>query len=217
MTTLPLKTAVVTGGHPYDVPSFLGMWRALPGIDAYPQDLENFFFDWGNARRAYDAVVFYNMHMKDTDLYPAFAPHILPLLNELGTVPGQGIVMLHHAILAFPENTMWSEMVGIEDRSFGYHGGQQIAVESAADHPITQGTSPFTIADETYTMAEPGADSTVLLTTTHTPSMRALAWARRWREANVFCLQHGHDALAWNDPNFRRVLERGIKWSAGRL
>jgi uncharacterized protein len=56
-------TAVVTGGHPFDVPHFHRLFRAMPGVDAYPQDLENFLHDWGQVRWKYEAIVFYNMHM----------------------------------------------------------------------------------------------------------------------------------------------------------
>jgi type 1 glutamine amidotransferase len=56
----------------------------------------------------------------------------------------------------------------------------------------------------------------VLLTTDHPKSMKTLGWVRQHRNARVFCLQSGHDGVTWASPEFRTVLERGIRWCAGR-
>jgi len=48
-------------------------------------------------------------------------------------------------------------------------------------------------------------------------NMTCMAWAHRFRNARVFCLQPGHTNDNWTDPRFRTVLARGIQWAAGRL
>jgi len=68
--------------------------------------------------------------------------------------------------------------------------------------------------DETYTMQEPGAGCEVLFTVDHDPSMQALGWVTEYKKARVFCFQPGHDHLAWENPTFREVLRRGIRWAA---
>ena len=40
-----IKTAVITGEHPYDVVGFQSMLRSLPEIEAYPQNMWDFVFD----------------------------------------------------------------------------------------------------------------------------------------------------------------------------
>lgn len=206
-----LQVAVVVGCHPFDVPNFARMLGALDGIDTYIQDLDNWVHDWGNCRRSYDAVAFYHFHQPTPD--GAFADAV----RELGSTK-QGIVVLHHAILAWPGMPEWSSLCGIQDRSFGYHMGQSLRVNVAIpEHPIVAGLDDWDTADETYTMDEPGPDCHVLLTTNHEPSMRSLAWTRRHGQARVFCLQLGHDAVAWQTGPFAQVLERGIKWSVGAL
>ena len=60
--THKIKTAVVTGQHAFDVPGFHALFRSIPEIDFYLQDLENFARDAGNVRDAYEVVVFYNFH-----------------------------------------------------------------------------------------------------------------------------------------------------------
>jgi type 1 glutamine amidotransferase len=183
----------------------------MPGVDAYPQDFENFVQDWGQVRRSYDALVFYNMHGGATD-----GPY-RDALTEIGG-SAQGVVVLHHAILAWLELPFWSDLCGLSDRSFGYHMGQSIRIDVAhAAHPITRDLASWEMGDETYTMADADPGCQVLLTADHPLSMRTIAWTRTHRQSRVFCFQSGHDQVTWGDPNFREVLRRGILWSAHRL
>jgi type 1 glutamine amidotransferase len=214
----PIRTAVVTGRHPFDARGFAELFRSLDGIDAYIQHMEEFTADPGRLRDWYDVVVFYNMHRETpTGKGPWYEKSTKAALERLGE-SDQGMLMLHHAILAFPEWPMWSEIVGIEDRRFGFHIGESIHVEVAKpDHPITKGLTAWDTVDETYEMNDAGPGSEVLLTTEHPKSMKTLAWTRQYRNAAVLCLQPGHDDAGWRSQSFRTVLERGIHWLAGRL
>lgn len=214
-----IRTAVVTGGHSFQVPPFYEVFRAMPEVDFYPQALDEFTADPKTAGE-YDVVVFYHMHrFKPGDALPWYQARMFETLEGLGRA-SQGICMLHHSLVAFQEWPFWSEVIGIEDRTMhSFHMGQDLAVEIAdPDHPITRGISPFTIHDETYRMADadPERGNHLLLTTPHTPSTRTLAWTRTFRESRVFCYQGGHDSRAFEDPNFRAVLHNGIRWLARR-
>jgi len=213
-----VRVAVVTGSHPFDVPAFHALFRAMPGVDAYVQHMEDWAADWGQVRTAYDTVVFYNFHQQapsGAEPWPGAA--VKAAIEELGATP-QGIVVWHHALLAFPGWEPWARLVGIAERGFGYYPGETLEVRIAApEHPIVQGVAPFTIVDESYTMNEPGAGNEVLLTTEHPKSMRSLAWNRQHGSSRVVCLQLGHDAVAWENPGFREVMLRSVLWSAGRL
>jgi len=68
------------------------------------------------------------------------------------------------------------------------------------------------MVDETYTMADAGSDSEVLITYDHPKSMKTIAWTRQYRKSPVFCLEQGHDHLSWNNRSFRMILQRGIMW-----
>ncbi len=229
--TNKITVAVVTGQHPYDVPNFHAIFRSIPGIDFYPQHMEDFVFSgeserwesklWkgaGEARKHYDVVLFYNFHrsllqnaehMWDKDLKPA--------LNELGEI-AQGIFILHHAILAFPKWKLWSEIVGIQDRRFKAHFNTKLRIEVAnKEHPITKNLTSWEMIDESYTMHNAKEDSEILLTTDNPKSMTTIAWTRQYKKARVFCYQSGHDIYAYGDANFREVLTRGIQWLAGRI
>ena len=209
-----ISVAVVTGAHVFDVPGFHAVFRSFAGVDPYVQYMDDFAADVGKVRDQYDVVVFYNMHMET----PAAETQIRSALEGLGAIASQGIFVLHHAILAYPEWSLWSDLVGIEDRGFGYHMNQEIRVEIArADHPITRGLEAWDMVDETYTMNIPGEESEILLRVEHPRSMSAIAWTHQFEQARVFCLQSGHDNLTYVEPGFRAVVQRGIEWCAGKI
>lgn len=206
-----IKVAVITGGHFFDVPGFHAVFRDMPGVDSYIQLEANWAADIGNVQDTYDVFLFYNM--------PRGLPEerTRPVLEKLGE-SGQGIFLLHHAILAYDQWPFWSDLVGIADRSFGYDHEQEFTVDIADPaHPITHGIEPWQMVDETYSMASAGQDSQHLLTTDHTTSMHVLGWTRQFRNSRVFCFQSGHDNLTYVDPNFRKTVLRGIQWCAGRI
>jgi len=211
-----LKTAVIVGGHFYDVPAFQDMLTSLDGIAAYPQTLDNWAADTAGARQTYDATLFYNMDLPTPD--PA-AGHIGRRIHDaLVSLPERdhGIVVLHHGLCAFREWDFWSGLVGIPDRTFhGYQHGISMPMAIAApDHPILADVEPFTLIDETYDMADP-SDGEVLLTTNVDKCMASIAWVRQQDQARVFCYQSGHDALVYGDASFQQVLRQGIRWAAG--
>ena len=223
MSSLPetdsASVAVVTGGHAYDVPGFHTLFRNLSGADCYIQHMEDFVSDAGQVRQQYDVDLFYNM--------PGGAPRrevggyegrIATVLEELGS-GSQGVFVLHHGILAYPDWPFWSDLVGTADRSLtSFHHDEELHVEIArSDHPITAGLSAWEMVDETYVMAEPDDGNDILLTVDHPRSMKAIGWTRTFHQAPVFCFQSGHDDQTYADPHFRRIVERGIQWCAGRL
>ena len=73
------------------------------------------------------------------------------------------------------------------------------------------------MVDEIYRMGGPSADSKILLATRHPHSMRALAWARESGGQRVVCYQAGHDHQASTHPSYRTMIERSIRWCAGRI
>ena len=215
MTTI--KTAVITGGHSYEVAPFRALFRALPGMDATIQHIEDFVTSPQDVRDGYDVVVFYIMPRGGPDDEPyRFGGKTEKAFGRLGET-AQGIVMLHHAILAYPDWMKWDEMVGMQRRVITqYSHDERISVQIAApEHPILQGVTPWMIVDETYVLHNPGADSQVLLTTDHPACMRSLAWTRTYQNARVFCYESGHDHQAWEDAYFRKVLGNGIRWAGG--
>ena len=216
-----VSVAVVTGGHQYDVPNFHKLFGRIPNLDVYIQSIDEFASSSQVVRDGYDVVLFYIMMLEgptDEGL-PGYAGKPQSALAHLGETE-QGIFMLHHALLAYPDWPVWNELVGLKNAwaDFGYEHDQVVRVQVAdPEHPITQGLSAWEMVDETYQMNEPDADSHILLTLEQEKSMRNIAWTRQYKQSRVFCLQSGHDTQTWQDEHFWRVLERGILWCAGRL
>ncbi len=207
----PLSVAVVTGGHLFDVPNFHRLFRALAGVEAYIQHMDDFAATPEPVRDQYGVVVFYHM------LMPTPGGSVKAALEHLGATE-QGILVLHHALLAYPQWPVWSELVGINDRKFGYDHDQTLQIQvTRTEHPITRGLASWTMVDETYSMADAGEGSDILLTVDHPKSMKTIGWARQFKKARVFCLESGHDNTTWVNGSFREILLRGIRWCARKI
>ncbi|HOX38639.1 MAG TPA: ThuA domain-containing protein [Candidatus Brocadiia bacterium] len=209
-----INLAVIEGFHPFEIPQWNELFLSMEGVTPYFQTIENWAVDCAGCRRDYDALLFYNMNMK---LDGPFKDAIEKAIADFGHT-AQGLVILHHAILAYPDSPVWHEAVGFPDRSFGYDVEQDITIEIApGDHPITRGLKPWTMRDETYTMADAGEGCLKLFTADNPKSMKTVGWARDYNSARVFCFQPGHDHRAWEHPSFREALLRGIRWAARKL
>lgn len=217
-----LKVAVITGGHHFDVIVFQQLFRELPGIDAYPQHMADFVASPPEVREQYDVFVFY-VHLRtelpNLGVAPGRKDTFQSVLESLGSTT-QGIVVLHHGLLAFPDWQIWDDIVGIPDRTLHEYAHDQAITYHLADptHPICAGLTDWTMTDETYLMADATADNhnRILITTDHARSVATLAWTRQHRLSRVFCLQAGHDQQTWNHASFRTVLRQGIRWCAAK-
>jgi len=214
-----LDVAVITGGHSYDVPRFHKLFNSIEGINPFIQHMDDFASSAQDMRNSYDAVLFYVMFMDEPsdEGLPWYSGKPKTALKQLGDT-AQGIVVLHHAILAYPQWPAWNDIVGISDRKFGYHLNQSVHVKIAdSHHPITNGLSDWKMNDETYTMHDASDGSNILLTTRHPQSMNTIAWTRQYKNSRVFCFESGHDNEAWEVFNFKEMLRRGILWSAQKI
>jgi len=238
-----IQMAVITGAHAYDVPRFNQLLRSFDDVDYYIQHIDQYTADWGDARTEYDVLVFFNWNLDtpgettgwwETPLprYAEFFGDRKAILEDIGTTP-QGVVVLHHALTAFPQWAYWSDLMGVShtDRAFkvselfsstdwlSFDETLHIKV-AKPKHPITQGLESFDMIGETWgpIKAVPNCSDNVLLTTDLPKmEMKAIAWTHQYKQARVFCLQPGHDKQSWEHPDFRTVLWRGIRWAAGRL
>jgi uncharacterized protein len=212
---MTLRVALITGKHGFDVAALYDALHTIDRVAFYPQDLEAFGWSAPEARRRYDALVFYNFHQNvPAPGEPGYDAQRSAALDELGRA-GQGIFVLHHGLVAYPDWPTWSEICGIEPRHAEVALGQTVSVQVLdPTHPITRGMTGFDVLDETYQMPSAGEGSTILLTTEHPRSMRTLGWTRRYREAPVFCFQSGHDGLVYANPNFLRIVGNAVRWLA---
>src|SRR5215213_8235983 len=105
-----IATAVVTGEHPFNLPGLHRLFRSIAEVDFHQQHLDDFVVDWDNVRTTYGVVVFHNYHRTtapphDRSFWQRM-PGVEETLGALGETP-QGVVVLHHALAAFPEWEFW--------------------------------------------------------------------------------------------------------------
>jgi type 1 glutamine amidotransferase len=211
-----IELAVITGGKTHDVIGFHELFRGLDGINSYIQHVDDFASAPEEVRDHYDVVLFFfMMQAGPTDEgLPGYCGRPKSAIEHLGQT-GQGIVVLHHALLAYPNWSTWNEIVGITDRDLSrYQHDEKVTIKVAdTNHPITRGLTDWIMVDETYLMANAEGDNHIVLKTDHQESMETIAWVRQHESNRAFCFQSGHDHQTWKNDNFRTVLKRGIEWS----
>jgi trehalose utilization protein len=211
-----LQIAVLVEEHPYDVAGFQRMFNSFTDFDCFTQPLDLFVQDDENRSR-YDAVLWYNIHWDE----PLPDSRVRRYLETEAGRAGQGIVLLHHALLNYQDWDLWTEMCGLRHRGSGglfkYTQGETVRQYIAdPSHPVTREVSGFTVVDETYIIGEPEEPGNhILITTDNETSIKRLGWTRQFRESRVFCYASGHDNRVYGDGNFRRILRQGIRWAAG--
>jgi uncharacterized protein len=156
---------------------------------------------------AYDALAVYaNI---DT-LPPAGETAILDFVRG-----GKGLVPLHCASYCFRNSPAWIDLVGAQ---FQKHGaGEFRTVNLAPEHPVMQGFGGFTSWDETYVHTKHNPRGrTVLEERVEGDHREPWTWVRQAGKGRVFYTAWGHDQRTWGHPGFHNLVERGIRFAAGR-
>ena len=214
-----LRIGLILGMHPFDEISFKKMFDEMEGIEVVPMLLNNYQFDYAGNNDQYDGFVFYNMSLETPNPEETFAgghKKVGETLFKIGE-SGQGIVVLHHAILSHPEWEGWNDLLSIPDRHFDYFGGVNVDIHVAdTNHPIAEGLKDWNMIDETFLLQDAGEDCDVILTTTCEKSIKTLAWAKNYKQSRVFAMSLGHDGIAFGNESFRKVLENAIEWTCNK-
>lgn len=211
-----IKVAVLVEFHPFDIVNFQKMLWSFEDCECYVQAFDLFAQDEEN-QGGYDAVLYYNMSLPEL---PADSKVRKYLSDKLGSTK-QGILLLHHALLSFPEWDLWTQVTGVEKRCvpgfFQYHQNETVRTQALVpSHPILRGVSDWAMQDETYIISEPSEEGNqVLLRTDNANSIKNIAWTRTYRNSPVFCYASGHDNQAYGNEQFRKVLHNAIRWCAG--
>jgi type 1 glutamine amidotransferase len=213
-----LKVAVLTGGHHFVERDFLKLFQGYDDITYkhLPQKIGGEVFediaDW-----PYDVIVLYNFNQQIT---PKQQENFLKLLDK-----GVGLVVLHHAIGAYKNWPLFAKIAGVQ-----YHGApwQQNGVQmprggwkegvkfkvhvADPNHPITRGLKDYELLDETYCRFTVAPGVHVLLTTDD----KTIAWTKSYGNARVFFIQSGHDHTGYDNPSYRKIAVRALRWTAGK-
>lgn len=215
-----IRVLVVTGGHDFEKEPFFQMFKDNPEISYQAAEHPNAHaLLRPDAAKNYDVLVFYDMH---EEISPEAKADFLDRLKE-----GKGLVVLHHAIADYQEWPEYAKIIGaryylkkmvvdgVEKARSVYEHGVHFKVHVAdPNHPVTRGVKDFEVHDETYNLFDVYPDTHTLLTTDEPKSNKVIGWAKTYEAARVVYLQGGHDHFAYENPNYRKVLQQAIRWTA---
>jgi len=214
-----VKVVVLTGGHGFEHDPFFEVFDAMEDVEYTEfvlKDHSEIFediSDWD-----YDVIALYNMTQK---ISPKRRENIVKLLND-----GVGFVAMHHNMGSHQEWPEYRKIIGARyylkgqsdqaGSTYKHDIDMKIAIADKK-HPITRGMSDFEIHDESYKSCGFEEDNHVLLTTDHPTSDETIMWTRKYGKARVCTIQLGHDSKAYANPNYRMLMDRAVRWCAGRL
>ncbi len=128
---------------------------------------------------------------------------------------GKGLVAIHCASYCFLNSPKYVALVGAQFKSHG--SGTFRTTMAKSDHPLLKGFGGFESWDETYVHHRHNdAGRTVLEYRSDEQGREPWTWVRTQGKGRVFYTAWGHDEHTWSHPGFHNLVERGIRWAAGR-
>jgi type 1 glutamine amidotransferase len=216
----PIKVVVLTGGHGFEREQFFKLFEGYGDIEYTEfqlKDHSEIFEDvsgWD-----YDVIVLYNMTQ---EISRKRRTNFAQLLRKQGV----GLVALHHMLGAYQQWPQYRKITGGKyflketdgNRASTYKHDIDMNVHiEDTSHPIMRGISDFQIHDEGYKYCGFEKNNHVLFTTEHPDCDRTIGWVRNVGKAKVCGIMLGHDHYAYENQNFRKLVARAIRWTAGRL
>jgi len=120
-----------------------------------------------------------------------------------------------HATDAFKQSDVYWRLLG---GRFTTHGGGSFMLRiEDKKHPVTATLGDFEIQDETYQNAyHPKFKLHSLARMDRGNEQQSMAWVQDYGQGRAFNTTLGHDGAAWKNPEFQRLVVRGLYWAAGK-
>jgi uncharacterized protein len=214
-----IRVLIVSGGHGFKHEPFYDVFDSIPSIiyDTLVQPQANMLIASPEVNK-YNVLVFYDMV---DSISPTQQEAYIDLLKK-----GSNMIFLHHSLVSYQN---WSEFIKILGGQYHTHpvvvNGDTLHASYEHDvnipvkvenrkHPVTRGIPDFEIVDEVYGDVEILPQVKPLLSTTHPKSMRYLAWVNHYGNSDLIYIQLGHGPSGYSNPNFRKLIQQAIEWSA---
>lgn len=215
-----IRVLLTYGGHGFDEKAFFAMFDAIADVAVTKAELpKQADLLKPSLEKQFDVIVRYDMCQGFT---PKQQKAFAALMKK-----GIGLVALHHNLGAHANWDEYRKIIGgkfiLKDceidgqkwKTTPWKHGEHLKITvTDKGHAITKGVKDFEIHDETYGKfyTEPGIH--VLLKTDHPRNNPVVAWTTKYGASPVFYLMLGHDAGAYNNPSYRKLVEQGIHWAA---
>ena len=210
-----IKVLILTGGHGFKAEPFFKMFQDNPEI-TFTADKQVKAAEGYDRPDLYtfDVVVLYDAPSNITDAEKA---RFWALFDK-----GIGVVVLHHAYLAYPlwpefgrivggRYIYWDQEITNGVTTSTYKSKVRIPVTVVGgNHPVTAGMGDFVLTNELYLNMDMAGNSTPLLKS----GDEWIAWYRTEKNSRIVGTILGHDC--YNDPNFRKLVAQSIRWAAKR-
>lgn len=197
------QALLITGGHDHER-SFYSLFDGYKELPRLPVADSATAFQ-NDLRGKYDVLILYDF---SRDLNEKARKNLRDYVES-----GKGgIVVLHHALLDYPDWAWWAEdVVGGRYRlkrdgqfpSSTVKNDQPMTITPAEGHPITAGLSTFQVVDETYKGMFISPRVRPLLTTDNAHSDRIVAWVSPCSTSRVAAIQLGHGTSIFAHPSYR--------------
>ncbi len=123
---------------------------------------------------------------------------------------GRGLVVLHSGSAGYQD---LPQLRGLMGGAFVSHPPQcPVTVEPRAEHPLSAGSAPFSLADEHYQICLDDSQAEVFLTTASQYGSQPGGWARREGTGRVCVLTPGHNPEVWLHPSYQALIRNALRW-----
>ena len=128
---------------------------------------------------------------------------------------GNGLLAIHSGTAEYEQKPVLRSLLG---GVFRFHPEQcPVTVTPQPGHPLTAGSSPFTLKDEHYFMALDDPHVDVFVTTTSEHGEQPGAWRRLEGSGRVAVLTPGHNLEVWLHASFQTLLLNSLRWCSKLL
>lgn len=217
-STIRANLLVVLGGKKIDTTSFMAIFDSFSDV-AYDTINKKRLFDEVNTVNfeKYSAFVFY-------DSYSATTPEEDNMLIHMAEQE-TGMLFLHHAITSHQGSKEFQKIVGGRYHHNPWYDGVKkygpstykhdqdyTVLVTDSKHPVTKDIKDFEIHDETYINMEVNSNVRPLMESSARESVKYIGWINYYENTPVIYLQPGHDAHAYNNANFRKLIYNAVIW-----
>jgi type 1 glutamine amidotransferase len=120
-----------------------------------------------------------------------------------------------HATDAFKKSDVYWKLMG--GRFTGHGGGKFMVRIEDRKHPVTAPMQDFEISDETYRNQDhPEARLHSLARIDRGKEQQSMVWVQEHGKGRIFSTTLGHGTAAFKNPQFQRLVVRGLYWAAKR-